>query len=142
MLLLGGSILLPEILKEHSRLNFTSQCDDEKKPKLVLDDCLNPACHSTMDLLKKFNIRKKASPKVAKTTEENNPYCTGCPVDRDQLGRGTWDLIHTIAATYPEKPTTEQQQNTDMFLRSLSTVYPCPYCATHFQQCIAASPPE
>ena len=27
-----------------------------------------------------------------------------CPVDREELGRGTWDLLHTTAAYYPETP--------------------------------------
>jgi hypothetical protein len=28
----------------------------------------------------------------------------GCPPDKDELGRGTWDLLHSIAATYPNSP--------------------------------------
>lgn len=144
LLLLAGAASL-HVLKKHEA-HVISRCDDDRKistKSSKLDDCLNPACHSTMDLLKKFNLKKKLSPKVIQETKkETNSYNTGCPVDRDQLGRGTWDLIHTVAATYPEHPSKEEQQHIEMFLRSLSMVYPCPYCATHFQKKIAESPPR
>ena len=29
----------------------------------------------------------------------------GCPLDKDELGRATWKLLHTITVNYPEKPT-------------------------------------
>jgi hypothetical protein len=141
LLLVGGVASLPLLCNKYKQY-FTSHCDDKKVPNPTLDDCLNPACHSTMDLLKKFNMKKRVAPKAVKEPEEENPYCSGCPPDRDQLGRGTWDLIHTIAASYPEHPTPEQKKHTDMFLRSLSMVYPCPYCATHFQHTIEVSPPR
>lgn len=142
-LLLVGIASIPMLVRKHEEKS-SSRCDDRKTLNATkLDDCFNPACHSTMDLLKKMNMNKKL-PKVInkKPKNESNPYCTGCPADKNQLGRGTWDLIHAIAATYPEKPSKDQQHHTDAFLRSLSMVYPCPYCATHFQKRIAASPPR
>mmetsp|Transcript_28547 Transcript_28547/g.48264 ORF Transcript_28547/g.48264 Transcript_28547/m.48264 type:complete len:208 (+) Transcript_28547:99-722(+) len=121
---------------------FTS-CEEDKKS---MDDCLNPACHSTMDLLKKFNMRtkKKKVPKVVenKSKEDTNPYCSGCPADKDVQGRGTWQLIHSIASLYPDVPTEEEERHMDSFLRSLSMVYPCPYCAHDFQDRIKNYPPR
>jgi hypothetical protein len=39
-----------------------------------------------MDLLKKFNLKKKKKPVgIEKEKGTENPYCTGCPVDKDQL---------------------------------------------------------
>ena len=128
-----------------------SLCEVEKsglsktKDSKSLDDCLNPACHSTMDLLKKFNMktRKKKAPIVPTTNEsEPNPYCTGCPADKDVQGRGTWQLIHSIASTYPQVPTEAEKRHMDNFLHSLSMVYPCPYCAKDFQERIVLFPPR
>ncbi len=139
----------PKLFSFSERQMDSDQLDIRKK---AIDDCLNPACHSTMELLKKFNKRKKTmTPKsvdddiINKTHQQQRQhpsYCIGCPVDKEKLGRGTWDLIHTIAATYPENPSVEQMRNTELFFRTLSDVYPCPYCAADFQRSIQASPPR
>ena len=40
---------------------------------------------------------------VKKTSQEvEAPPRTDCPWDKDQLGRSTWGLLHTIAAHFPE----------------------------------------
>jgi hypothetical protein len=33
------------------------------------------------------------------------------PVSREELGRATWTLLHTLAAQYPEKPTRQQRRD-------------------------------
>lgn len=52
-----------------------------------------------------------------------------CPPDVEALGRSSWDLIHSIAATYPEDPSPEQRTALFAFLKSLPVLYPCGYCA-------------
>ena len=80
---MGGLASLQMVMTIQRRRSLTAQCDNSKK---ALDDCLNPACHSTMDLLKKFNLKKKKKPVgIEKEKGTENPYCTGCPVDKDQL---------------------------------------------------------
>lgn len=32
-----------------------------------------------------------------------------CPLDRSELGRSSWNLIHSIAANYPDNPSLHQQ---------------------------------
>ncbi|KAF2436185.1 hypothetical protein EJ08DRAFT_645194 [Tothia fuscella] len=56
-----------------------------------------------------------------------------CPPDVELLGRSSWTLLHSIAATYPEKPSTQQQQDATTFISSFSRLYPCHWCATDFQ---------
>ncbi|CAK7235415.1 Flavin-linked sulfhydryl oxidase of the mitochondrial IMS [Sporothrix eucalyptigena] len=63
-----------------------------------------------------------------------------CPADVETLGRGTWTLLHTIAAQYPTQPTLGQQADVRGFIGSLSRLYPCWVCAEDFQKFLAKSP--
>ncbi|GKT48417.1 FAD-linked sulfhydryl oxidase ALR [Colletotrichum spaethianum] len=56
-----------------------------------------------------------------------------CPPDVEALGRGTWQLLHSIAATYPEKPSPTQKEDLRGFMRLFSKLYPCWVCAEDFQ---------
>ncbi|KAH8887102.1 hypothetical protein GQ53DRAFT_750292 [Thozetella sp. PMI_491] len=57
-----------------------------------------------------------------------------CPADVETLGRGTWTLLHSIAATYPTQPTAGEQADLRGFFRLFSKLYPCWVCAEDFQQ--------
>lgn len=50
------------------------------------------------------------------------------------LGRCTWKLLHTIAATYSDKPSAEEQSNIQQFIQLLPKVYPCEICANDFAE--------
>eukprot|EP00466_Bigelowiella_natans_P008542 jgi/Bigna1/57894/fgenesh1_pm.35_\ len=54
---------------------------------------------------------------------------SGCPLNRKELGRSTWALLHTMAAYYPENPSKIQQQEMEQFMRLAAKLYPCGYCA-------------
>lgn len=60
---------------------------------------------------------------------EKGRFVHGCPVDKDELGRSTWSLLHTMAAQYPDKPTSGQKQQVVQFIDILSHTYPCEPCA-------------
>eukprot|EP00388_Colpodella_angusta_P026077 GDKK01004435.1.p1 GENE.GDKK01004435.1~~GDKK01004435.1.p1 ORF type:complete len:173 (+),score=35.16 GDKK01004435.1:1-519(+) len=66
----------------------------------------------------------------------------GCPLDRNELGRSSWDLLHTMAANYPEEPTEKQKQQMVAFIEALAVFYPCIHCAVDFQESIKISPPR
>lgn len=66
----------------------------------------------------------------------------GKKVTREELGRCTWTLLHTLAAQYPENPTRAQKQSARNLINSLTTVYPCKECAKHFKEVIRHSPPQ
>ena len=72
---------------------------------------------------------------------------------REELGRCTWTLLHTLAAAFPEQPTRRQQRDACELVRQarllrlptrltavqilvLSRVFPCRECATHFAELI------
>lgn len=95
------------------------------------------ACFSVEDMMKmskKFSDNKKSdkSSSSSTTTTEINKNtiekvieerrAKQCPVDKDELGRSTWNLLHTMAAYYPEKPSTEEKKNMASTLTSLSKV--------------------
>ncbi|KAI0098449.1 FAD-linked sulfhydryl oxidase ALR [Daldinia grandis] len=59
-----------------------------------------------------------------------------CPADVETLGRSTWTLLHSIAATYPKTPSTAQQSDLRTFMGVFSRLYPCWVCAEDFQRYI------
>lgn len=59
------------------------------------------------------------------------------PPDSTELGKGTWTLLHSIAATYPEKPTSAEQNQMHTFLQIFGNIYPCWYCASDFRKWIS-----
>jgi len=66
----------------------------------------------------------------------------GPPPDRAELGRAGWLLLHKIATTYEDSPTTAEQARLARFLDDWSYLYPCSECAGHFRQLLAESPPD
>ncbi|KAK0714312.1 ERV/ALR sulfhydryl oxidase domain-containing protein [Apiosordaria backusii] len=61
---------------------------------------------------------------------------TDCPPDVVALGRSSWTLLHSIAATYPERPTPSEQSDVISFMKLFSKLYPCWVCAEDFQSYI------
>lgn len=47
-----------------------------------------------------------------------------CPVDKDELGRSTWNLLHTMSVYYPEEPSGEERETMSRTLDCLSKVNP------------------
>ncbi|KAK3689987.1 ERV/ALR sulfhydryl oxidase domain-containing protein [Podospora appendiculata] len=62
------------------------------------------------------------------------PPPTDCPPDKDELGRSTWTLLHSIAATYPTAPTSNEQSEIKAFMGLFAKLYPCWFCADDFQR--------
>lgn len=56
--------------------------------------------------------------------------------DFTAMGRGTWTLLHKIAAVYPKYPSKDQQQKTRDFVNLLAELYPCSTCADHMRRFI------
>jgi FAD-linked sulfhydryl oxidase len=61
-------------------------------------------------------------------------------LSKEEIGRHTWALMHSVAAIYPSIPTEENKKEVEIFLHSLSKVYPCKICAAHFKQMLQDFP--
>lgn len=57
-----------------------------------------------------------------------------CPLDRQQLGRSSWSVLHTIAAYYPERPSQDQQKDMVQFMSLFTKFYPCEDCSQDFKE--------
>lgn len=49
-------------------------------------------------------------------------------------GRSTWNLLHTMAAYYPDTPTQEVKDDCRIFFEKFAKLYPCKSCADHFRE--------
>ncbi|CAN0214079.1 unnamed protein product [Lampetra planeri] len=74
--------------------------------------------------------------------KERRAAAVECPVDREELGRSTWTFLHTMAAYYPEQPSTQQRRDMGEMVRLFSRFYPCEDCATDMRERIEMRPPD
>ncbi|KAJ4387981.1 Flavin-linked sulfhydryl oxidase of the mitochondrial IMS [Gnomoniopsis smithogilvyi] len=85
----------------------------------------------------------KAPIATAKSSATRTPITTAtddCPADVETLGRNSWTLLHSIAATYPTNPSPAQQDDVVGFVKLFSRLYPCWVCAEDFQTYISKDP--
>ncbi|ESO08823.1 hypothetical protein HELRODRAFT_74545, partial [Helobdella robusta] len=52
-----------------------------------------------------------------------------CPLEREDLGRNTWSLLHTLAAYIPDETSKEDKEDLKHFMATLGKFYPCDVCA-------------
>lgn len=100
------------------------------------------ACPSSADLWDQFQQQTTqmlnapvSSPSVA--SYEPLP----CPPDSGELGRSTWTYLHSLAAYYPDHPTTEEKTDIRSLLGSFSRTYPCKWCVSHMLPYMKDKPP-
>ncbi|KAE9550607.1 hypothetical protein FO519_006178 [Halicephalobus sp. NKZ332] len=138
-----------EILRS-PRSSSTSSLDDDNKI-ISLEKHLNmeyvdrdgkpcKACFSFEEMMKqsqKFS-KKKVGEKVEEKLESRRK---DCPVDKDELGRSTWNLLHTMAAYYPENPREQEKKDMKDTIHSMSKTYPCVHCAEDFREDLKQHPP-
>lgn len=87
------------------------------------------ACVSVEDMMR---MSREAAKKKGILTDQNALPNTvhseassrrkDCPVDKDELGRSTWNLLHTMTVYYPEKPSADEKQAMKDTVESLSKV--------------------
>ncbi|CAI2189928.1 6602_t:CDS:1 [Funneliformis geosporum] len=147
--------------KKSSSDNESSKKDQAtgKPSGIFLDKDGKPcrACTAFRDWTKRGKKKESSQHNNEKSKKENKPNnnATGgitnnnsqelppdCPPDSEQLGRATWTFLHTMAAYYPEVPSSEQQINMRNLLSGFSQFYPCWYCAEHLREEMKKVPPK
>ncbi|XP_045612037.2 uncharacterized protein Alr [Procambarus clarkii] len=85
--------------------------------------------------------------KVSTDEEEFQPLLWGnaakygCPADSISLGRGSWRLLHSMAAYYPTQPTSQEQDDMKTFISLFSKFYPCQPCAEDLREWLKTHSP-
>lgn len=69
-------------------------------------------------------------------------YAKVDPPDVVELGKSSWNLLHSITAKYPSKPTDQQKSEMKQFLTIFSHIYPCNWCAADFEKFIKKNAPK
>jgi len=101
------------------------------------------ACHDFQQWTQ-MNAHKRTDsrtdPKTSEPIQQHDDK--ECPLSRDQLGRNTWSLLHTMAAYYPSDPTPQQRTDMKTWIELFGKWYPCDHCAQDFRRDIASDPPQ
>lgn len=83
-----------------------------------------------------------SSPSPAAQVVVAPPSIPGEPPSPEDLGRSGWNVLHTAAAVFPNKPTEQQRQSMRDFFASFAQVYACSTCAFHLRRHLAKHPPD
>ena len=78
-------------------------------------------------LLSIFFTNKETSIKKEKIGDLLTPEGAVKPLTlaKQEIGRNTWALLHSIAASYPHEPTDEDKKQITNFMYGLENLFPC-----------------
>ncbi|XP_072978811.1 FAD-linked sulfhydryl oxidase ERV1 [Typha angustifolia] len=122
---------LSSCLQTHLSRVFVSPNGDKRSSSPISANALRP--------LLSFSpkpVAPEENPDAVSPIKEKNV----APLTKEELGRATWTLLHTIAAQFPEQPTRQQSRDAKELMAILSRLYPCRDCADHFKEVLKANP--
>ncbi|RLN40685.1 hypothetical protein C2845_PM01G06850 [Panicum miliaceum] len=79
-------------------------------------------------------------PEILKAMNAQEKDAKAAPLTKEEVGRATWMLLHTIAAQFPDEPTRQQKRDVKELMHIISRLYPCKECADHFKEVLKANP--
>ncbi|KRX39981.1 FAD-linked sulfhydryl oxidase ALR [Trichinella murrelli] len=88
------------------------------------------------------NVNDKMTNSAHSYVDSDSNQRKNCPLDKEELGRSTWGVLHSIAAYLPELLNSETQQDMRNLMRLFSLYYPCEYCAKDMREELEKNPPD
>ena len=134
-------------LPHHGEMDDCDACDNLQQLSALTGGAVFSNIQKTKKEVKSANNppeteRKQDTEEKKADPDDEYDLANQRPLNFEELGNSTWNLLHTMAAYYPESPSEERQTATKEFVKTLGVVYPCTHCAKDFQQEIKEIPPR
>ncbi|PFH32299.1 Erv1 / Alr family protein [Besnoitia besnoiti] len=79
---------------------------------------------------------------TAQSAGTKKPAAPLSPPNREQIGRASWRVLHSMAARYPEVPNSRQVLEAAAWIFAFSALYPCQICRLEFFPILRQLPPR